>query len=302
MLHRLIGEDLRIEADLASDAWCVHADPGQLEQVLMNLLMNARDAMPGGGVVRVATANVCLDETEAARLSCPLPGDYLAMTVTDTGTGIPAHVLPNIFEPFFTTKELGKGTGLGLATAYGIVKQSGGHLLAEAMPEQGSRFTVYLPCDASLARATPLAPAAHEPAGQETILVVEDEVPVRHVVSRMLTSLGYQVVEAGDGVEALRLWDAIRDGVAGAPAQHVDLVLADLVMPHLGGRELAQRLRADRPDVRIVLMTGYTADAVGAQTDLGGASGFLQKPLTRSALAEQLHRALSDAPGTTARQ
>ncbi len=293
MLCRLIGEDVRIETALDGDAWPVHADPGQLEQVLMNLVVNARDAMPAGGVVRIRTANTSVDSISAAtHPACLGAGSFLSIAVADTGVGIDAAVLPHIFEPFFTTKELGRGTGLGLAMVYGIVKQSGGTVSVESVPGEGTTFTVYLPCDSSSEGSRAAAPRAAEVGGGETVLVVEDEPAVRDVVRRMLARNGYQVVEAGDGAEALRLWRAGR--ALPDRAGRIDVVLADLVMPVMGGRELIERLRAEQPEVPVVLMTGYTADPAGAQADLasGEASGFLQKPLSQDSLLTQLRLVL----------
>jgi two-component system cell cycle sensor histidine kinase/response regulator CckA len=294
MLRRLIGEQVSIHTRLDPQVWPVNADPSQLEQVLMNLVVNARDAMPDGGVVRIATANVELDEAHVALCAGMRAGHYVSLTVADDGVGIPPALVPHVFEPFFTTKELGKGTGLGLATVYGIVKQSAGHVTVESEMGKGTTFTVLLPRHDALPSA-PLEGAGSLRGGNETVLLVEDEVAVRAALRRMLTRHGYRVLQAGDGAEALRVWTAAR--VRGT----VDIVLVDAVMPVLSGQELIAALRAEQPDAKVVLMTGYTHDMaeVTAALTRGGASGFLQKPIAEEALLEQVRRVL-DQPRAAA--
>jgi CheY-like chemotaxis protein len=255
----------------------------------MNLVVNARDAMPDGGAVRIATANVELDEARASRCAGLRAGHYVSLSVTDDGVGIPATLVPHVFEPFFTTKELGKGTGLGLATVYGIVKQSAGHLTVDSEVGKGTTFTVLLPRHDAVP-SPPLDRREATRGGNETVLLVEDEVAVRSAMRRMLTRHGYRVLQAGDGAEALRVWTAARARGRG----EIALVLVDAVMPVLSGRELIALLRAEQPDAKIVLMTGYAHDMTEAHDALGtgGASGFLQKPITEQALLQQVRQVL----------
>jgi two-component system cell cycle sensor histidine kinase/response regulator CckA len=303
MLDRLIGEDVSLGITLAPDMWPVFVDPGQLEQVLANLIVNARDAMPNGGSIQLTTATLSLDAATlhaygaagVVRVQPPLPmlapGDYVALSVVDSGTGIAADVLPHIFEPFFTTKPEGEGTGLGLATVYGIVQQASGAILVSSTVGVGTRVTVLLPRDRSRATdavATTPEPTA-PPRGREMVLLVEDEPAVRAVVHRTLTRAGYSVVEAAHGAEALTLWRGLR-----ARGEGVDVVLTDAVMPVLGGHALAEHLRAEAPEIRIVLMSGYTAETAGGDAALarGAASAFLQKPLTGATLLRTLRQVL----------
>jgi PAS domain S-box-containing protein len=275
MLERLIGEHIVFEIRYAADPWPLRTDPGQLEQVLVNLVVNARDAMPEGGTLAMRTENVRLD-TVAARELGVAPGCYVSIEVQDSGTGIDPLLLPHIFEPFFTTKDMGKGTGLGLATVYGIVQQSGGHVRVHSLPDEGSRFTVLLPRDESETIDPAIASEMRMPYGTETILLVEDETAVRAAVRRMLERQGYTVLEAGDGMQALAVWQS--------HGESVDLVLTDAVMPVLGGSALIARLRAERPDVRIIVMTGYTADVASTEALLATGASFLQKPVTPEVL------------------
>ncbi len=281
MLRRVIGEDIALATDLAPDAWAVIADPGQLEQVLLNLAVNARDAMPHGGTLRLRTENRRVGPSEDRRV---------ALVVEDDGVGIPADVLPRIFEPFYTTKTAGHGTGLGLATVYGIVEQSGGVVTVDSTPGLGSRFTVLLPAvDAPVPSPAAPAPVAL-PTGAESILLVEDEAEVRAALRRMLERQGYVVHEAANGAEALR----IVEDVAARGAARFDLVLTDLVMPELGGHALGQRLAARHPDIRVLYMSGYTDDEI-FRRGLGDAgASFLEKPFTASRLAHAVRRALED--------
>jgi PAS domain S-box-containing protein len=298
MLCRLIGEDVRIELQLEPAIWPILADPGQLEQVVINLVVNARDAMPDGGTVRITTANVRLDASTARAHGGLQPGAFVSLAVTDDGLGIPASVLPHIFEPFYTTKGLGQGTGLGLATVYGIVKQSGGQVAVESGAARGTSFTIMLPCDDSAELPAPSVAPSIATGGRETVLVVEDDDAVRSVIRRMLARNGYRVLEAVNGAEALRLWRARRGNGSAAAGEHIDLVLVDAVMPVMGGREVIEQLRADDPEARVVLMTGYTDDIGGAEAALaaGGVSGFLQKPLSEEVLLEQIRSTIDASP------
>jgi len=288
MLRRLIGEDITFELDLGRDLWPVLADPGQLSQVLMNLAVNARDAMPKGGTLRLATANIAVAPEDARDGSELAPGDYVGIVVEDSGTGIDPVILPHVFEPFYTTKEPGQGTGLGLATVYGIVKQSGGYVSVDSALGAGTRFTVLLP------RAD--EPPAHQrethrhtlQGGAETILLVEDERAVRRAVRRMLQALGYHVLEAESAADALR-----HAAQADASGVRVHLVLTDVVMPEQGGRALGERLAAFWPGIPVVYMSGYTDDEI-FRRGLGQAR-FLEKPFTAEQLAATLRDALDGA-------
>jgi PAS domain S-box-containing protein len=287
MLSRVIGEDIRLVTDLARDLAPVRADTGQLEQVLMNLAVNARDAMPAGGTLTLATANVRVGAGGEARFPGLQPGDYVALRVRDTGMGMDAATQARIFEPFFTTKEPGRGTGLGLATVYGIVQQSGGHVYVESAPGAGTTLTVVLP-------AAEDAPATHElpeaaPAiqrGTETILLVEDEPTVRSSVRRMLERAGYRVLEARHGGDALALAER-HDGA-------IDLVLTDVVMPEIGALPLVERLRARWPRMRVLLMSGYSADLVDRAGGPAHELVLLAKPFAADVLLRHV-RELLDA-------
>ncbi|MCA9968581.1 MAG: response regulator, partial [Anaerolineales bacterium] len=285
MLGRLIGEDILLATMLQPDLWSVTADPGQIEQVIMNLVLNARDAMPTGGMVTIETSNVFLDEdTAGVHLDAP-HGPCVMLAVTDTGYGMDEATQQQIFEPFFTTKQVGKGTGLGLAIVHGIIKQSEGAIFVYSEPGQGSTFKIYLPASAQAAGAEAAGKArAALPRGSETILLVEDETAVRELVHLTLQEIGYDVLEARNGREALAL-----------AAQHprpIDLLLTDVVMPEMSGREVAQRLKARQPALKVIFMSGYMDDAVVRHGLLLGQVQFLSKPFARSALATKVREVL----------
>jgi signal transduction histidine kinase len=285
MLARLISEDIRLVSDMGQGC-TVCADPGQIEQVILNLALNARDAMPGGGTLTLRTCAVDLEQHDGLRMfGCSIQrGRYVRLTVEDTGAGMDEHTLQRIFEPFFTTKEIGKGTGLGLATVYGIVKQSGGYIRATSTVGKGSTFEVYLPV--ALGEAASAAPEAPQemPAGRgETVLLVEDEDAVRMAARKALSRGGFRVVEARNGEEALQRW---RERTA------VDLVISDLVMPEMGGRELATRLRQDDPRLKVLFTSGYTDDASVRQGALASGMAFLSKPFTPEALVRKAREML----------
>jgi PAS domain S-box-containing protein len=286
MLRRLIGENLALTTALDPGVSRVRVDPGQFGQVLMNLAVNARDAMPGGGRLTLETRDVHLDPAHTRAHPGVAPGRYVRTTVSDTGAGMTDAVKARIFEPFFTTKGVGKGTGLGLATVYGIIKQSGGHVEVESEVGVGTTFRVYLPAVAGPAAAAPAGPRAVA-GGRETVLLVEDQDDVREFTRRALESYGYAVVAAADGGDALR-------AVADRPP--VDVLVTDVVMPGMGGRELAATLRASQPGLRVLFVSGYTDEAIvrGADRDAGAA--FLAKPYSPAALAREV-RGLLDAGG-----
>jgi PAS domain S-box-containing protein len=288
MLRRVIGEDVRLSTTTAQGLWPVKADPGQIEQILLNLAVNARDAMPTGGKLTLETRNVQLDKDYAAQHPDVRPGPHVLLAVSDTGCGMTPVVRAKIFEPFFTTKEVGKGTGLGLATVYGIVKQSGGHVSVYSETGLGTTFKVYLPRTEPVGgRVSGLSRVMVPIRGTETVLVVEDEAAVRALTRFILQQAGYTVLEAADGDDALR----VATGYAG----HIDLVVTDVVMPGMGGRKMAEAVRARHGGVRVLFVSGYTDDAVVRHGILHEGVSFLQKPFTPTSLTQKVREVL-DAP------
>ncbi|MBI4409314.1 MAG: PAS domain S-box protein, partial [Gemmatimonadetes bacterium] len=287
MLRRVIGEDVELVTRMDPALGTILADPGQIEQVILNLAVNARDAMPAGGRLCIETRNAELGGEDDARFTTPVaPGSYVLLRVEDTGSGMAPDILAHIFEPFFTTKEVGKGTGLGLATAYGIVKQSGGYIAAHSELGHGSRFDVYLPRVTGREESWEAPPSGAVPGGSETILLVEDEGPVRALARRILQRAGYSVLEAGDPEEALQLFE--QNGTT------VGLVITDVIMPRMSGLKLAERITAARP-VRVIFMSGYSEDAISNQGVLQPNAVLLEKPFTPDALLRAARDAL-DAP------
>jgi len=291
MLKRLIGEDVELSAVVPPGLGRVCADPGQLEQVIVNLAVNARDAMPSGGALVIELKNADVDLALAAEHVGLSPGAYVTVDVRDTGAGIPPAVLRRIFEPFYTTKEVGKGTGLGLSTVYGIVKQSGGYVSVTSEVGHGTTFTVYLPRVAAKGAGRDEA-HAHEaetsPRGTETILLVEDDEVMRGVTQEMLTDFGYRVVVAASADEALALY---RTG-----PERPDVLVADVVMPRRSGRELADEVLAEQPDLPVLLMSGYDSDWVTRKKGADERMAFLQKPFTPGALARAIRNLLDGVP------
>jgi PAS domain S-box-containing protein len=289
MLQRLIGENIELQAILAPDVGTVRADPSQLEQAIVNLVVNARDAMPNGGRLTIETANVELDAQYTRGHIATSAGPYVLLAVSDTGIGMDAGTKSHLFEPFFTTKERGKGTGLGLATVHGIVEQSGGHIWCYSEPGQGATFKIYLPRVAG--RPTPpSAPVVSQPPrGAETVLLVEDEDDVRRVGVRILKSCGYAVLQASSGTQALE--------VAAAHPGPIDILVTDVVMPGMNGRELATAFARMRPDTKVLYLSGYTDHAIVQDGRLEPGLAFLQKPFTPDALARKM-RAVLDAAST----
>jgi CheY-like chemotaxis protein len=290
MLQRILGEDIHLNVSFSPVAPAIHADAGMIEQLLMNLAVNARDAMPRGGKLTVQTDTVRIDDGASKTHADAAPGEYVRLSVIDTGEGISAENLPRIFEPFFTTKEVGKGTGLGLATVYGIVKQHRGWITAESEAGAGATFRVFLPLVMKPAPTEPKAAArASMPGGTETILLVEDERPLRAIVRGILERLGYRVLEAQSGLTALEVWRKHRHEVA--------LLFTDLVMPDgMSGRELAESLRKDAPGLRVIYSSGYSAEVVGRSLNLQEGVNFLQKPYRHDKLALAVRQALDSAP------
>jgi signal transduction histidine kinase len=279
MLARLIGEDVKLVARPAEKLSATKADPNQIEQVLTNLVVNARDAMPNGGTLIIETADAELDAAYAATHEGVIPGRYVMLAVTDTGVGMDAATRARVFDPFFTTKEPGKGTGLGLSTVYGIVKQSGGNVTVYSEPGRGTTFKVYLPrTDETAAdeRATPISSAAVKPNGRLTVLLVDDDPAVAAAAKRALERVGYHVFATPNGREAL--------GVLERHTGPIDILVTDLVMPEMGGRELARRVTASRPSVRVLYTSGYTAEAMNQQAVLEPHDAFLGKPFTPDSL------------------
>ncbi len=288
MLRRLLGEDVALRTTLASDLGAVRADPGQIEQVIVNLAVNARDAMPSGGTLTLETANIELDDRFVEAHSEVTPGHYVRLVARDTGSGMDAETLARIFEPFFTTKDLGKGTGLGLATVYGIVKQSGGYIYVTSEPDAGAAFSVYLPqVDEPVSPGRGMPAAGDAALGDaETVLVVEDETAVRDVVRTVLERHGYRVLAAGDASEAL--------AIATAHPASIDLLLTDVVLPGLSGPELAEQLRDTRSGLRVLFTSGY-AETTSLDLAALGPHAYLAKPFTLDGLARKVREAL-DAP------
>jgi CheY-like chemotaxis protein len=285
LLRPLIGEDIEVVVTRDPQLGHTEADPGQVEQVVMNLAVNARDAMPSGGKLIIETRNADLDDNYQRAHANVKPGRYVMLAVSDTGCGMDAETQLRIFEPFFTTKEKGKGTGLGLSTVYGIVKQSGGYVFAYSELGRGTSFKIYLPrVDEAAADSVPERQARIGLRGSESILLVEDEESVRELIAEALKSQGYNVLVAGNGQEALAL---------AAPANcHIDLLISDVVMPGMSGRELAKRMAGSRPGMRVLYLSGYTEDAIVHHGVLDPGTAFLQKPFSLDALACKVREVL----------
>jgi hypothetical protein len=286
MLRRLIGEDVELALKLNPNAGNIKADPGHLEQAIFNLATNARDAMPAGGRITIETERATLDGLYARTHLGVAPGEYVMIAVSDNGQGMDTETRRRIFEPFFTTKERGKGTGLGLATVYGIVKQAGGDIWVYSELGKGTTFKLYFPLvlEPASGAADGGVPADPE-AGHETILLVEDEQGVRELTARMLNLLGYKVLTATSGAEALAL-AAAHDGP-------IELLLTDVVMPNMGGARLAEEVRRRRPETKVVFVSGYTENTISDHGVLDAGVEFLAKPFSREALARKLRQALS---------
>ncbi|RME70575.1 MAG: response regulator [Verrucomicrobia bacterium] len=295
MLGRLIGEDIDLRLDLHPAPLPLRADPGMIDQVLVNLAVNARDAMPDGGTLHIKTDAIELSAPEAARTPGLSPGPYARLRIRDTGCGIEPELLEHIFDPFFTTKQPGEGTGLGLATVHSIVAQHHGHITVSSRPERGTTFTILLPLDKDPASGEPPATSAPEktgmPSGSETVLLVEDDPKVRRLTERILRRYGYTVLSAENGRQALELWAAERD--------RIDLLLTDIVMPAgLSGTDLAQRIREDRPDLPVLFISGYDATHAGRNRQLDPGEHFLAKPFLPENLLQSVRRCLGrSAPG-----
>jgi CheY-like chemotaxis protein len=291
MIRRLLGEHIGVELALSPDLRSVKVDVGSIEQVIMNLVVNARDAMPEGGMLTLESQNVVLEAEWQQAHPDLAPGRYAVLCVTDSGAGMTPEVRARLFEPFFTTKPLGIGTGLGLAMCHGIIKQAGGTIAVQSELGSGSAFTIYLPCQAQppdARRSGPPTRGSAANAGHETLLLVEDEPSILRLAQIALTKLGYRVLCAGDGIEALEL--------ARQSKQRIDLLVTDVVMPRLGGRELAQRLGELSPSTKVLYTSGYVEDALGKHGVLSGGVHFIQKPDALAALAGRVREVLDAEP------
>jgi PAS domain S-box-containing protein len=285
MLRRVIGEDVHLVTKLSDSLKNARLDPNQMTQVILNLAVNARDAMPNGGTLHLETANAELDDAYTKEHAQVQPGRYVMLAVSDTGTGIDKSILSHIFDPFFTTKEVGKGTGLGLSIVYGIVKQSGGYIWPYSEPGHGTTFKLYFPATtAALESPAPRSEITFRPAGQ-TVLVVEDEAMIRSNVRECLQQLGYEVLEAESGEMALKICEE--------RSAKIDLVLTDLVMPGMGGNELAGELAQRHPEVKMLFMSGYTEDSAARRDILLKGSAFLQKPFSVADLSNAVQQSLA---------
>jgi signal transduction histidine kinase/CheY-like chemotaxis protein len=287
MLGRLIGENIQLHLTMAEPLGNIWADAGQIEQVIMNLVVNARDAMPAGGTLTIETGRIELDEKYTASRPEVQPGLYAMITVTDTGVGIPPEIQDKIFEPFFTTKKRGEGTGLGLSTVYGIVKQHNGHIYVYSEPGRGTTFKIYLPMVEGKAEETGVRESRSMPLGSETILVVDDDASIRHLLRDTLEPLGYSLIEAGSGEDALAL--------LGRTGAQVHLVLTDLIMPGMNGQELLDAIKVNRPAIKSVIMSGYTDKIVIQHGILKTGENFINKPLLPIALANKIREVLDAA-------
>ena len=288
MLRRVIGEDIHLVTDLADEAENSLLDPDQVTQVILNLAVNARDAMPQGGTLRIETATVDLDDAYAREHPPVQPGRYILLAVTDTGTGIDKSVLPRIFDPFFTTKEVGKGTGLGLSIVYGIVKQSGGYIWVYSEPDHGTTFKLYFPATRAPIERQPVRTESESYVSGQVLLVVDDDSSIRANVRDCLQHLGYRVLEAENGVAALELCEHLHG--------HIDLVLTDLVMVGKSGYELASDLAERYPHIRVLFMSGYTEDTASRREILLSGKRFLQKPFSVAELTKAVHESLLLGP------
>jgi two-component system cell cycle sensor histidine kinase/response regulator CckA len=290
MLRRLIGEDIQLITSLEPEVWSVKVDPGMIEQVVMNLAVNSRDAMPSGGKLTIETSNVIHDEEYASHHVSVKPGYYVMLAISDTGCGMDKETQSHLFEPFFTTKDTGKGTGLGLSTVYGIIKQSGGNIWAYSEPGLGTTFKIYLPRVEKAAkgykpRLKPKEVGA--PGGTETILLVEDEEAVRSMVSKVLQNKGYTVLEARHGNEAIKVSERYEGSI--------NLMVTDVIMPQMSGRELAERLASMRPEMHVLYMSGYPDNTIVQHGVLEPGTAFLQKPFTINALELKVREILDGA-------
>jgi len=293
MLNRVIGDEVELTTDLSPNLGLVKIDSGQFVQVIINMAINARDAMPQGGKLRISTKSVIIQQGQASQLHILAPGKYVAVTIADTGAGMTEEVKAHLFEPFFTTKELGKGTGLGLSTCYGIIRQAGGHIEVASEPGQGAAFTIYLPTVSAVAERTTDAPqAAPRPPAWETVLLVEDDPNVRKFVGGCLRLEGYEVIEAVNGVEALSV-------MGNHPDKPIHVLVTDVAMPRMGGQELAQQLQIAQPGVKVLFISGHAVSGSAAGNAAAPGTDVLLKPFLPDVLARKI-RELLDKPDALA--
>jgi CheY-like chemotaxis protein/histone H3/H4 len=286
MLRRIVPSNIEISTVLKSVGQ-IRADAGQIEQIIMNLATNARDAMKEGGRLTIKTVDVVLDESCTKQLAEVAPGNYVLLAVSDTGHGMTPEIMTHIFEPFYTTKERGKGTGLGLGTVHGVVKQSGGSISVYSEPGRGTTFKIYFPrLKEDVEPATLHVSATEMPRGSETILLVEDEAKLRNILSEILRGLGYSVLVAEDGQNAL--------GISAAHEAPIDLLITDIIMPGIGGRELANHLVHARPELNVLYISGYTDDSIITQGVFSNKLAFLQKPISTTDLAHKVRAILDE--------
>jgi signal transduction histidine kinase/CheY-like chemotaxis protein len=289
MLSAIIGEDIEIETRLAPDLWPIKVDLAQIELAIINLAVNARDAMPGGGRLTVETSNVTLDRDDLVELEGLYPGPHVVLTISDTGVGMSQQVRSRIFEPFFTTKEVGQGSGLGLPTVHGIIRQSDGDIVCTSREGVGTTFTIYLPRTRDAVRpSVDRLPETAVPTGSETLLVVEDDADVRDMVRHTLQGQGYTLLEAGNGQQALE--------IAASHPGPIHLLLTDIVMPIMNGTSLAGQLAQNRPDIRTLFMSGYPGATIARHGLLGADVNLLQKPLSPKDLARRVRHTLDSIP------
>jgi CheY-like chemotaxis protein len=293
ILRRVVGDSIVLTLSLADDLDHILADPAQIEQVLLNLIVNGRDAVDSTGTIRIETCNVRPDENPAEKYDLELSSPHVLLAVTDSGCGMDADTLEHMFEPFFTTKDKGKGTGLGLSTVHGIVKQCGGQIRVESEPGAGSSFRVFFPAITEAVEETEEVARYGSVRGSATILLVEDEADVRKVVSRMLTAGGYTVLEADGPREALRLFEQQGD--------RIDLLLTDVIMPEMNGSELSARVARLKPGVKTLFMSGFAAGVIGSGGILPEGVSFLQKPFVPDALMAKIARILARDQGRQGR-
>jgi CheY-like chemotaxis protein len=292
MLRRVLGENIQLQFKFAVQDMFIHADAGMMDQVLLNLAVNSRDAMPNGGQLIIETSAVDFDESVGALSAQARPGSFVCLSVSDSGCGIPAENLPRIFEPFFTTKDIGKGTGLGLATVFGIVQQHQGWVNVYSEAGHGTTFRVYIPRLARVVIEEPEEPASTSMrGGSETILLAEDDAILRTSVNRTLSKLGYRVIEAADGAGALEVWRHHRD--------EIHLLITDMMMPGgMSGKALGETLLKEKPELNVIYVSGHSADVAGSEVSLEPDVNFLTKPFQARKLAQTVRRMLDENPKT----
>lgn len=284
MLARMVGEDIVLKFRPGQSLWSCKIDPAQFDQILINLVANARDAMPNGGKLIIETANVEFAETDCKLRPDLVPGAYVMLVVSDSGVGMSDSTMEHLFEPFYTTKKREKGTGLGLATVYGIIKQNGGHIHVHSQRDLGTTFRIYFPRVMDRADAARVPLARKKPTGRETVLLVEDEMLVRKLASKILTQQGYHVIEASSGSKAWMLCEENES--------QIDLLVTDVVMPNMNGKELYEKLKQRQPALKALFMSGYTGDVIAQRGVLEEKTNFLPKPFTVASLAEKVREVL----------